>query len=83
MFTSVACQTPGCCIEALVRCESCDRAFCRLHLVIVSRGALAGSPGGSDPLYRTLGASEPATVWLCEECAAFTAPRPPNGAHPD
>jgi hypothetical protein len=75
MFTNVACRTPGCYKEALACCESCARAFCRLHLVILSRGALAGSMGGTDRLHRNLGTSKCTTVWLCEECAAFTTPR--------
>ena len=82
MSGSVACQAPGCFKEAIVRCESCDRAFCRVHIVILSRGAVAGSMGGTDRLHRILGSSEPATIWLCEECTAFTAPRSADGVRP-
>lgn len=80
MFMSVACQLSGCYKEAIVRCESCCRGFCRLHIIILSRATVAGSMGGTDRLHRHLGASESATVWLCEECAAFTTPRAADSA---
>jgi hypothetical protein len=78
----VTCQTPGCSKAAVVRCESCDWAFCRQHVVTISGGVVAGSMGGSDQLHRYLGTEARATLWLCEECAAFTAPREAaDGAH--
>jgi hypothetical protein len=83
MTPHLTCQAPGCRKYALVRCEHCDRALCRRHVVILRRREVAGGVVAADRMHWYLGPAEPTTAWLCEACATFTTPRiTANGAHP-